>query len=181
MQDVFSFSGLRLSSSLHTGCRHTMGATYACRACGLRHACVPEGPAQLVAPNAVNAQCSRRSLRFPFVQHHAAKGHRAGLRYAHPAVSQQVRAKPGSIATKYKTTTSAELVREVCTHIADLDHLWSLLCADSHVCLWQDSPEPAQVASQPAKAREFAGLGAQRTLDFLAAWDQLALRLPPQV
>jgi len=33
----------------------------------------------------------------------------------------------------------------------------------------------------PAQMHGFAGLGAQRTLDFLAAWDQLALRLPPQV
>ncbi|KAL0049608.1 hypothetical protein WJX82_005847 [Trebouxia sp. C0006] len=32
----------------------------------------------------------------------------------------------------------------------------------------------------PAQMHGFAGLGAQRTLDFLAAWDQLALRLPPQ-
>lgn len=31
-----------------------------------------------------------------------------------------------------------------------------------------------------AQMHGFAGLGAQRTLDFLAAWDQLALRLPPQ-
>ncbi|KAL0024788.1 hypothetical protein WJX79_007329 [Trebouxia sp. C0005] len=32
----------------------------------------------------------------------------------------------------------------------------------------------------PAQMHGFGGLGAQRTLDFLAAWDQLALRLPPQ-
>ena len=45
----------------------------------------------------------------------------------------------------------------------------------------QAAPEPLKQAAQSAKAQEFAGLGAQRTLDFLAAWDQLALRLPPQV
>ena len=88
-----------------------MRATDACRGCGLCHACGPEGPAQLVAPTAVNAHCFRRNLRLPFVQRHAAKGHTAGLRCAHPAVSQQGRAKSGSIATKFKTTASAELVR----------------------------------------------------------------------
>ena len=53
-----------------------------------------------------------------------------------------------------------------------------LICC---LCLWQDSADPPQDLPQSVKAQEFAGLGAQRTLNFLAAWDQLALRLPPQV
>ena len=139
MQDVITVSGLCLPSSQHNGCRHIMRSTYACRACGLRHACGPEGPTQPVAPSKAHTHCFRRGLRFPFVQHHAAKGHRAGLRCAHCAVSQRGRARPGSIATKCMTTASAGLVCEfslTSTVDADFVHLRSLLCADNYACLW---------------------------------------------
>lgn len=65
----------------------------------------------------------------------------------------------------------------ICKVLASSQSLSAQYCT----CLRQDSPAPAQVVPQSPKAQEFAGLGAQRTLDFLAAWDQLALRLPPQV
>lgn len=94
----------------------TMRAT--CQACGVRHACGPAHTA-VNAQAAVNAQCFRRSLRLPCTQNHAAKGHRAGLRCIHPAVRQQGRATPGSVATQYKTTASTELVRvmnHICVH-----------------------------------------------------------------
>lgn len=86
-----------------------MRATYPCQACGLCHTC---GPAHTVAPAARNPQCYRRSLRFPFLQHLATKGRRLGLQHAHPSVSQQGRAKPGSLVTKYRTTANAEVVRK---------------------------------------------------------------------
>lgn len=85
-----------------------MRATYPCQACGLCHTC---GPAHTVAPTALNPQYYRRSLRLPFLQHHATKGSRLGLQRAHPSVSQPGRAKPGSLVTKYRTSASAEVVR----------------------------------------------------------------------
>ena len=124
-----------LSCERHrAGLHRTMKATYACQACGLCHTC---GPARNVAPTALNPQCYRRSLRLPFLQHHATKGRRLGLQHVRPSVSQQGRAKPGSLVTKYRTTASTEVVRRAShTHTpAELWYLAQTTIADCCKCL----------------------------------------------
>lgn len=85
-----------------------MQAIQDCHACGLCHGCVPT---QFVALVVVNPQCHRRRLQVPLFRHHGSNKLAEGLRRSRASVSQQSRAHSSSVATNYKTTSTAKLVR----------------------------------------------------------------------
>lgn len=148
-----------------------------CKPCGLCTACLTS---HKLLPAVVNPQCHRRHLRPRRVVHHACfmpchyKRRRACSKYTCP--------KSGSVVTEMPIAVKAEAVRQQClpAYSDTSAYLTGSSQLTAHRAHGQVSGNtPSQ--QPPAKIQGFAGLGAQRTLDFLSAWDQLALRLPPQV